>query len=159
MSSPIKEVQFQKKKYKQSFFDMVSLSDLLRMQPSDHSQYEHHKLTFFVLLFITEGKGRHSINFRDYSYEKGSVFAIGKGSIHKFYPGSAEGYLLVFTEDFILEYLNQENSSKLFQLFNEYLASPKQQLSGIDFLKSKSYIDSIKEEFFSWRDDFSRELI
>lgn len=159
MNSGIKKIQFQKKQHTQSFFDRVALSELLKMQPHDHSQFEHHKLTFFVLIFITEGSGKHSINFHDIPFKKGTIFAIRPDSIHKFYPSRAEGDLLVFTEDFILNQVTQKRGARIFQLFNEQLASPKQQLELQDFNQIKTHIDAIKTEFHQVQDDFSSDMI
>lgn len=141
MPTDIKKIQFRKKQGTQSFFDFVRLSDVLSLQPTDHNQFENHRLTFFVLLFIHQGKGKHSINFKEYTYQERSVFAIGRDSIHKFYKSDAQGSLLVFTEDFILQYLSKKNATKLFQLFNEQLASPKLQLTETNLVSLLSFKD------------------
>ncbi|MEM9337212.1 MAG: helix-turn-helix domain-containing protein, partial [Bacteroidota bacterium] len=159
MTSTIKNIHFQKKKDTRSFFDIVRFSDVLLRQPTDHCQFEHHKLTFFVLMFMTDGEGTHSINFKDYAFKRGTTFTIGADGIHKFHRCKANGYLLVFTKDFILQYLSQKNATKIFQLFNEQLVSPKQQLNSSHFTQLQSYIDAIKKEYFNIKDDFSQEVI
>ena len=50
-----------------------------------------------ILLFITEGKGSHTIDFMDYTYQKGTLLTIRKDQIHKFTKSnSPQGYLLIF---------------------------------------------------------------
>lgn len=159
MTSEIKEIRFQQNQGTQSFFDIISLTDLLTMKPADHSQFENHRLTFFVLLCITEGSGKHTVNFIEYPYEKGTIFAIGSDNIHKFHPASAKGHLLVFTEDFVIQYLSKKNASRIFQLFNDQLASPKQQLAIDSFTQVEVNINAIRQEYFKIKDDFSSEVI
>lgn len=159
MSNKVKEIRFQNKFGAKSHFDLVRLQDILSLQPKDHNQFENHKLTFFALLIVTSGEGRHTINFVDYTIKKGTVLAIGANSIHRFYKTNANGYLLVFKNDFILQYLSQENASKIFRLFNEHIASPKQQLDGKDFEFLKKHVSAIKEEFVKIKDDYSQEVI
>ncbi|MEO0473150.1 MAG: helix-turn-helix transcriptional regulator [Bacteroidota bacterium] len=158
MLPQIKNIRFQQKGDNRAFFDILFLSDIMKLQPTDHSQFENHRLTFFALLFITEGKGEHSINFTEYTFKKGTVFAIGRDSIHKFHASDAKGYLLVFTEDFVLQYLSKENATKMFQLFNEQLASAKQQLHETDFASILPYLYAIRNEFFHIKDGFSAEM-
>ncbi|HAA15600.1 MAG TPA: hypothetical protein DCE41_29385 [Cytophagales bacterium] len=159
MASNIKNIQFHQKRGASSFFDMLTLSDIQALKPTDHNQFENHRLTFYVLMFITEGQGIHSVNFQDYPYQRGSVFTIGSDNIHKYYPSEAQGYLLVFTEDFIIQYLSEENATKIFQLFNEQLASPMLQLGEAQFVQVLTQIEAIQQEFFNIKDDFSWEMI
>lgn len=159
MSDDIKHIQFKKGEGTKSFFDLIALSDILALKPSDHSQFEHHRLTFFLLMLVEDGSGTHSINFQDYNYEPGTVFAIGPDNIHRFHQSKASGNLLVFTDAFLLQYLSQSSASKIVRLFNEQLASPKQQLSPEHFSRIRSYIDSIRREMRQSRDEFSAEVI
>lgn len=138
---------------------MVSLPDLLAMEPSDHSQFEPHKLTFFVVIIITEGRGKHRINFQDFNFKKGTVFTIRPDSIQQFYHSDAKGDLLIFTEDLILNQINQQHGSRIFQLFNEQLASPKQQLEHTDFNQLNVHIDAIKNEYHQIKDVYSPEVM
>lgn len=147
MQSPVKKIRFQQKQGTKSFFDLVKFSDLMALQPTDHNQFENHKLSFFVIIFIIDGTGKHSINFQDYSFGKGTLFTIGRDNIHKFYQCDAEGYILVFTEDFIVQYMSEKNASRVFQLFNDLLASPKLDLNDEKFTQLKGYINAIKTEF------------
>lgn len=82
-----------------------------------------------MLYIITKGKGVHTIDYKDYSYQKGTVFSLRKGVTHKFTKSNADGQLLIFTEDFIIKHIGKKDGLKLLQLFNELLESPKIQLS------------------------------
>ncbi|MEM9329644.1 MAG: AraC family transcriptional regulator, partial [Bacteroidota bacterium] len=158
MKADLKRIRFDKAGA-QRYFDIVSLSELISRKVVDHNQFENHQLTFYALLVITRGRGIHSVNFKDYDFDRGTVLAIGPDSIHKFHRGDAEGVLLVFTEDFLLQHFGEKNAPKIFQLFNEHLAPPKQQLSEADFIKLQFYIKTITEEFQHDNDNFSLEVI
>ncbi len=156
---PIKEIAFKSKKTNHGYFDLVSLEDILKLQPKDHNQFEHHKVSFYSIAIITEGEGTHSINYKEYPYQKGTVFTLRKNNIHKFYKSNASGKFLVFTEDFIIQYADKSETLKLFQLFNEMLGSPKIQLNNTDFNEIYLMLNQIKKEFSSTKDNYSTPII
>ena len=155
----IKEIDFKKKKADNFYFDLIDLEDILQRKPKDHNQFEHHKISFFVIVIITHGKGKHSINYKDYDYKKGTVFTLRKNNIHKFYKTNAQGKFLVFTENFVIRYADKIETLKLFQLFNEMLVSPKLQLNNSDFAEIISLVHQIEKEYLQVRDDHSIEII
>ena len=154
----IKEVSFSQKPGKGPFFDFLPYSELMQIRPKDHSQFEHHRLHFYVLLVITEGHGQHSVQFEDYTLEKGTILSISKNSIHRFYPSQAKGYLLVFTEDFVLQFMSKHSAERIFRVFNELLTSPKTVFDRTDFEELKKTLHKIEGEFKD-QDEYSPELI
>lgn len=159
MRDSIKEITFQNKKSPKSHFDLVFLNDLLKLNPSDHSQFEHHKVPFYVLFLITDGNGTHSVNYEDYSFKRGTIFTLRKNSIHKFYKYRAKGILLVFTEDFAVRFFNRSENIKLLQLFNELLGSPKLQLTQSLIDEIEGLVNHIEKEYLNLRDNQSIEII
>ncbi|TCP22100.1 AraC-like DNA-binding protein [Tenacibaculum skagerrakense] len=156
---PIKEITFKNKKGNSYFFDLVSLEDILNLKPTDHNQYEHHKVAFYIIAIITEGAGKHSINYNEYTYEKGTVFTVRKNNIHKFYSENASGKFLVFTEDFIIQYSENYETLKLRQLFNEMLGTPKIQLHEKEFLETQNLLHHIESEFQKENDEYAIPII
>lgn len=159
MKKEFKEIKFVNSKTKKFQFDCISYEDLLKKKPGDHSQFEFHKLSFYVILLFSKNTGEYNLNFKDYKIEKGTLFTLRKDNIHKFYNNKAKGHLLVFTENFILNHTNQIEASKTFLLFNEMLASPKLQLDEAEFGEIMTLIKLIKEEFFDARDDYSLSIV
>jgi len=155
----VKEIIFDKKKTGNDYFDLVPLQDIYHRKPPDHDQFDHHKISFFVIVIITEKDGQHSINYKDYSYKKGTIFTLRKNSIHKFYKAKAKGKFLVFTEDFVIRNSDKIGTLKLFQLFNEMLGSPKLQLNKTDFAEVALLLDQINNEFSNKNDGHSLEII
>lgn len=125
----MQQINFDNHTNPSSYFEVVRLEDLLSLK-LDHNQHENHIVKFFVILFITEGEGVHEIDFKSHSYQKGTVLLIRKNQVHKFFKNpAAKGFLLVFTEDFIISHLNVPEYLKALQLFNEFLSDPQIELS------------------------------
>lgn len=159
MKSEVKKIDFNHKLGGNYYFDLVELEDILKSKPKGHSQFEHHKISFYVLVIITESIGKHSINYIDYTYKKGTVFTLRKNSVHKFYPSKAKGKFIVFTDDFLIRFADKTKALKLFQLFNEMLSSPKLQINNNEFADIQNLLDEISREFFSVKDNHSIEII
>ncbi len=159
MKKNFKEITFANKEKESFQFDLVSFQDLLKKKPSDHSQFEFHKLSFFAIFIITEKEGKYNLNFNDYEYKKGTLFTVRKDNIHKFYQSKAKGKLLVFTENFIVNHSNKLEASKLFMLFNEMLASPKLELNNMEFKEVLALIELIKEENVGVNDRYSPSIV
>ena len=159
MKEKFTEINFINSKTSRFQFDCISYEDLLKKKPTDHNQFEFHKLSFYVILLFTDKNGKYNINFNDYEFEKGSLFTLRKDNIHKFYDNKAKGELLVFTEDFILSHSNEIEASKTFLLFNEMLASPKLQLEKTEYKEITTLVNLIKEEYLESRDDYSLSII
>ena len=157
--SPV-NVQFKNRSNPHSAFDLITLKELFQQKRSDHNPEELHKVEFFILLLITEGQGYHTVDFTEYNYEKGTLLTIRKDQIHKFFKGSgAEGYLLLFTDEFLVSYLEQLEAQKSLQLFNELLGTPKIQLSEADFEIVTGIVSRIEREYFKRMDDYSLGII
>lgn len=159
MKRPIKEIGFKNRKAYIGQFDLVALEDIYLKKPTDHNQFDHHKISFFVIIIVTHKKGVHSIDYKNYTYKKGTVFTLRKNNIHKFHKTNAKGKFLVFTEDFVIRNSDKIETLKLFQLFNEMLGSPKLQLNNNDFVEIESIVHQIDKEYLDVKDDHSIEII
>lgn len=159
MKQQFKEIQFENKNSAKSHFDLVQLEDILKQRPTDHNQFDFHKLSFYVILLHTEKEGMYNVNFKDYDFKKGTLFTLRKDNIHKFYESKAKGVLLLFTENFILNNSSELEISKTFLLFNEMLASPKLQLNEVEYKEIITLINLIKQEYFAAKDDYSLNIV
>lgn len=156
MADSIKHVKFQNIDQPRSFFEMVRIEDLLK-KDLDHDIFKNHVVKFYIVLFVTHGDGYHTIDFTDYKYKKGTVLLIRQDQVHRFFQSTnVKGYLLVFTEEFLVGHLNKLEVLKSFQLFNEMLSFPKIELS----TKSSHFSDVFTlirhiESEYEIKDDFS----
>ncbi len=159
MKRSIKKIGFKNEKANKGLFDLVAMEDVFLKKPTDHNQFDHHKISFYVIIIITQNKGVHSIDYKDYDYKKGTVFTLRKNNIHKFYKTNAKGKFLIFTEDFVIRNSEKIETLKLFQLFNEMLGSPKLQLNKSEFIETKRLIHQIEKEYLDVKDIHSIEII
>ncbi|MEM6345404.1 MAG: helix-turn-helix domain-containing protein [Bacteroidota bacterium] len=128
MKQIIRHIEFNNKTNPRSYFELVRIEKLLTRE-MDHDIGKNHMVKFFIIFFVLEGEGYHTIDFVDYKYQQGTVLLIRRDQIQKFFRSTnVKGYLLVFTEDFIISHLNQLEALKAFQLFNELLSFPKIEL-------------------------------
>lgn len=122
----IPNVSFESEEHKVGF-EFLDLSKLFGRFHSinGHNPSLPHKIAFFALLIVTDGTGKHQIDFKDYDVEKGTVLKIAKGQLHAFQDNPTyEGYLLIFTEEFILNYFPPSSISLISQLYNYHITSP-----------------------------------
>ncbi|MEM6806491.1 MAG: helix-turn-helix transcriptional regulator [Bacteroidota bacterium] len=144
----------------QSRFDLLKVEELFRRETPDHNPELLHKVDFFLILLLTEGEGIHSIDFTDHPYQQGSLFTIRKDQIHHFTKTpEAKGYMLLFTDDFLLRYLDKSEVQKSFQLFNELIGSPKIQLSEEELGEILGIVERMGKEYFQLNDSFSSDVI
>ncbi|MGB1206490.1 MAG: AraC family ligand binding domain-containing protein, partial [Chitinophagales bacterium] len=156
----IKHVEFSNSTNSNAKFDFVKLETLFQKKNMDHSVEKPHKVGFFVIILIEEGNGHHNIDFIDYQCSKGTLLTIRKDQIHKFSKNdSLTGSLLVFTNDFLANYLEQIEAQKSLLLFNESLENPKIQLNDSEFNDVKKLVFHIEKEYFGINDGFQMGII
>lgn len=160
MKEETKHIKFQKEQDSKNQFDVIKIEELYHRTIVDHSIEIHHKVEFFVILFVEEGTGSHTIDFIDYPCSKGTLLTIRKDQIHKFNTsGNLKGSLLIFTDDFLINYLEKLEAHKSLLLFNEFLANPKIQLNDSEFADIKKLIRHIESEYFETIDSFQMSII
>lgn len=130
------EVNFNNRDNPKSYFEILKIEDLLQ-KDLDHDIGQSHLVKFFIIFFVYDGQGYHTVDFIDYKYKKGTVLLVRKGQIQKFFRSSTvQGYLLIFTEEFIISHLNRLEALRSMQLFNDSLSYPK-----IEFKKKEDFSD------------------
>lgn len=152
MQDKFKKINFRNENNIGSHFDIVSFEDVLKKNPTDHSQFEFHKVSFFIILLFTQGSGKYNINFKDYSFEKGTLFTVRKDNSHKFYKSKAKGVMILFTEKFINNHSNKFEASKILLLFNELMTSPKIELGQNDYNEIITLINQAEKEYLPVHD-------
>ncbi len=159
MKSKIQEIKFKNTNVAQSHFDIVKYEDILNKKTFSHNQFQNHRIPFYVLVLMTKGSGVHSVNFDDYEFTDRSVFMLRKDCVHKFYQNNGEGFLFVFTDEFISYQLNNAESSEIFLLFNEILSSPKLQLPDAAYHDVLTLTTLIDNEYNKVSDKHSNLII
>lgn len=155
-----KQIKFQNKQNPKASFDLITLEDLFRREGLDHKPWELHRVNFYAIILITKGSGRHTIDFQDHQYKKGTVITIRKDQLHRFHRNkSVMGFLMLFMDEFLLSYLEQLEALKTLQLFNEILGDPVVQLSHKQLQTALLQVERIKEEYLVINDEQSLGII
>jgi len=110
-------------------FKTISIADLINqpkkqvdflvdrfeeMVEPDNIEFPH-KHNFYELLWITKGKSKQNIDFKNYSISENTLFFISPGQLHLFEEwNDIEGYVILFTETFFLQIF--QNKNILFEL-------------------------------------------
>ncbi|HEY8400367.1 MAG TPA: AraC family transcriptional regulator [Cytophagaceae bacterium] len=79
-----------------------------------HVQYPH-RHDFYEILFLTKGRGTHTIDIIDYEIKPNMIFFLSPGQIHDLVlSDDMYGYLFLFTSEFYL--LNKPDKNQLLEL-------------------------------------------
>ena len=153
-------IKFQNQQNSNAEFDIIKLEDLFHRTDIDHAPDQPHIVEFFIIILIEEGRGLHTVDFTTYEYKAGSLFTIRKDQLHKFHESkSVKGSLLLFTDGFLVSYLEKVEALKSLQLFNEFLGAPKIQLSKKELKSTADILDRIRTEYFNINDEYSLEIL
>lgn len=159
IKDPIR-IKFQNRRNPQAEFEILQLEELLLRNYPRHSPYRSHLVEFYIIMIIEQGEGKHTIDFEDYPYQKGTVITIRKDQIHRFRRAEAvSGALLLFTDAFLGSYLGEREALKSLQLFNEWLGVPKIQLSDPELAEVLGLVQRINTEYFRINDEHSQGII
>ena len=159
MLKQVKSIKFKKKQTTRLQFDLLQLEALFKREDIDHDIQQLHRVNFYIVFFITQNNGQHTIDFTNYPLEKGSILTIRKDQIHKFIKSDIKGYMLLFTDEFIASHFTQFEELKTLQIFNELVGSPKIQLTDIEFDSIGGLIRSIYQEFTMQGDQHTSSII
>jgi AraC-like DNA-binding protein len=153
-------IQFHNTQNPTAGFDMLRIESLFDRDDMDHNPAELHLVEFYLVVLIEEGEGKHTIDFTEYDCKKGSLITVRKDQIHKFHKNdSIRGTILLFTDDFLVSYLEKLEALKSLQLFNELLGVPKIQLSDDAMSEVLGLVQRLKKEYFATNDDYSLGII
>lgn len=153
------DITFDRTKGHSLDFDIFPLENILQRTDLNHDPRKAHRVHFYVLILVTSGFGKHTIDFEEYEYAKGSVLTIRKNQIHNFHNGNVKGLILLFTEEYVLSYLEKTSADKIVALFNELLFNQHTKLHDDELISILTLCDQIKEEFIQPIDDHTSGII
>ena len=107
----IKRIHYRKSIKELENFEIVDLQFFFSTRPRRLLEKDY-RLDFWSVLYISEGSGKHYIDFRPYEYKSGSVIFIRKNQVHRFEINSnVKGYIIHINEPMMLS-LNYFNDFK-----------------------------------------------
>ncbi len=129
-------------------FEVIKIKDLY--EKVDLSLLSSVKIIkFYQIIFIEEGKGRHHIDFETYDFKKGSILFVGKNQIHSWQDHqSSDGYIVLFTENFLYKNQMQFDELSYGYPYNTALFSPILNITNDShFTTFLSLVELIYEEY------------
>ena len=117
-------------------FEILTIKDLY--ENNDISLLSTTKvIRFYEIIFITDGKGEHQIDFKTYPIEKGNIIFLGKNQVHSWHKDrSNDGFIILFTEHFLYQNQVQFNDLSYAYPYNSILYNPVLKIN------DKSYFDT-----------------
>lgn len=159
MKDNYSNIRFDRSKRPTIDFDIVSLEEILKRDDLDHDPKSLHRVHFYLLILITSGSGKHTIDFKEYEYAEGSVLTIRKNQLHNFHDGTADGFMLLFTEEFVLSYLEKTGANIISELFNELLFAQHTRLAKHEQEEVLTLVMQIQNEFKNSIDDHTSGIL
>lgn len=137
------------------FLELSSLFARIDDIPS-HNPKNPHRIEFFALLVVTEGEGQHQVDLNEYDIKAGDVIKIAKGQVHAFKGKlNYNGYLILFTEEFVLKYFSKPSLQFIDHLYNYHVSKPIIQNCSFNQL----FLEMINEELSEKKTDAQKNII
>jgi len=141
-------------------FQIVNNREILLNDELKHNPFRPHRIRFYAILFIKEGTGIHSIDFKDYTYKRGSVIFISKEQVHAFEKNmERKALFLLFTEEFLEKESLGSNLMQQLSLYNYHLYPPVINLHEKELVVFSELLDLLKLEFDSANDLLTEEIM
>lgn len=106
-----------------------------------------HKHNFYSIMWITNGKSKQHIDFKNYTVFENTLFFISPGQLHLFEEWEdIEGFVIAFTESFFLQIF--QNKNILFELsyLDNLYENPFLQLKNEDIKALQPIVDLLFQE-------------
>ena len=116
--SNLEQIEFINEEGQNKGFEIISLKSFFESVDESFIKTSY-RTSFYNLIFITGGKGVHEIDFLEYTIKAGDLLMISRNRVHRYSEfDSLEGYLIMFTEGFLCEFLSNQTSEvkELFKL-------------------------------------------
>ncbi len=113
--------------------DFFELEYIDALSQGDRFKEEVHRHNFYEIFIFFSGKGKHTIDFKEYTIQKGMIHIVAPYQVHSVKRNDkTTGIVLKFSEDSIL----YEDVLKLMQNYALFGASPE--------IEAEDYMDKLK---------------
>ncbi|HKJ41121.1 MAG TPA: helix-turn-helix domain-containing protein [Sunxiuqinia sp.] len=145
--------------FHEDFYKDFNISSYKDDSREDLNRLEPHRHTYYEIIWITKGYGTHLIDFQVYDFKGPCLFILNPGVVHKIVKDiPTEGYVVKFSESFLLEEDLGGNELLRYGLFDNIHVRPIFQLDG----KAVSLLDDLMKkmlEEFNVHQEVSRAIL
>lgn len=111
---------------------------------------EPHRHNYYTVLVINKAKGEHRIDFNTYTMGRQQIFFVAPGQVHQVIEEEQSvGYVMTFSNQFLLESLIPLSFIESLNLFNNYGQNPPLLPSAAQFAVIEEYSHQIYKLFHS----------
>ncbi|MUK62330.1 helix-turn-helix domain-containing protein [Aliivibrio fischeri] len=98
----IPNITFNHDKNNKAEFEIIELSSLYERTTLSHSPEAPHRVSFFMVIHIERGEGKHMVDFEKYPFSAGSMIFVQREQVHAFdFSSKPQGKVLLFTQTFL----------------------------------------------------------
>jgi AraC-like DNA-binding protein len=158
MTKDIPHITFNSATTENFGFEIIPINKIAK----NKEQYAHnpelpHQLKFYNLIFFTQGKGRHFIDFNWFTVQKNTLVYLTKEQVNAFdFSGSLKGFCVIFTERYFVDCFSNLSKDFVFRLFNPQLFSPILQIPKES--EFNTYFNLLQKEFNNSK-SFNRKIV
>lgn len=156
MTKEIPHISFNSNYAKIEGIEIILLEDLINRKDSlEHNPENVHQLEFNMLIFFTNGKSKHLVDFVWHEVSNSTLLYLSKGQVTAFnFTNDLRGYIILFTEEYFKKQLNRLPKETIIRLFTSHLFSPKIQIPKNSNVND--YATLLFEEFYKEKDAFNK---
>lgn len=139
-------------------FEILDLQDFYRTRPASILSRDF-RLEFWMMLYIIDGKGVHSVDFNDYPYKKGDIIFVQMNQVHRFLVNpKVRGYIIHINEPFFYR-IKGFDSDIFMEFIDKAFGSPVLSFDTGMITTNRMLIDLIYKEYNRSEESMSPELI
>jgi AraC family transcriptional regulator, transcriptional activator of pobA len=128
-------------------------------EPDYLKRVEPHKHTYYEIIFIVAGKGRHIIDFTEYPFKGPCLFLLQPGHVHQIIKFSqTKGYVVKFSESFLEVSNGVENAHLKNEVFDNIQAKPVVHPDKAMFATLEELVMQMRKEY-KRTGDLSRRIL
>jgi len=143
---------------KSNGFEIIALDSFLKSLDSSFIKKQY-RTNFYNLIFVTEGRCTHEVDFIEYTVNPGETLVISNNRVHKYCDFEhVKGYLIMFTEGFMCEFLSNQ-STHVKDLFKQSHLEPHIKATDLYCATIKSLFDVISNMYMHSNEVISEKVL
>lgn len=128
-------------------------------EPDYLIRVEPHRHTYYEIIFIVEGKGRHVIDFTEYPFQGPCLFLLQPGHVHQIIKfNQTKGYVVKFSESMLETADGAENAHLKNEVFDNIQAKPVVHPDKMMFVALEELVVQMRKEYKT-TSDLSRRIL
>ncbi len=139
-------------------FEIVDLQLFFSTRPQQ-SLKKDFRINFWSIMYITEGSGFHSVDFKEYVYKKGDIVFVQKNQVHHYVINNdVKGYIFNINEPFFYR-VKGFNGDIFLEFIDKAFGSPVLSFDTSVGRTNRVLIDLVYREYSKRKENINVELL